>query len=402
MKDHLHRMRRLTQVVMISGTCNVILLAVLVYFFVKERPPRPYFELKPAERQEQQAPLAVNCSAAQIINQFRHMPLDQLRAKLTNATLVENGFTQRELALACLVAFCHFDLSRALLGEAQPLQKRKMSFGKYRNGREACIDVYPGLSEKQFESIIQFANREKWPLTSQGMFLAWKHNPANPSLIDAFFLTPEFLAIEMLFNRAEVAVSKNELLNVICDGDWPMISNFMEQQRVLQDLSPASRQRFLLNYIQHNSKAAAYLMLKTDGVFAAKKLDDRQVLQMLRLIDEKNSAAELFIRTISNSPRSDLVRQMAALRLSEHPGKSLLEKKPVVSEIKSLPLVKPILTRPVVKKIVSTLPMRRYVVQKGDSLWKIAKRYKVNIETLKSQNQLESDFLKPGITLKIP
>jgi LysM repeat protein len=43
-----------------------------------------------------------------------------------------------------------------------------------------------------------------------------------------------------------------------------------------------------------------------------------------------------------------------------------------------------------------------YVVQQGDSLWKISRRFGVSVETLKSYNQLKSDSIKPGDTLKIP
>ena len=43
-----------------------------------------------------------------------------------------------------------------------------------------------------------------------------------------------------------------------------------------------------------------------------------------------------------------------------------------------------------------------YVVQKGDTLYKIANKYGVNIDTLKSVNQLNSNILSIGEILKIP
>ena len=43
-----------------------------------------------------------------------------------------------------------------------------------------------------------------------------------------------------------------------------------------------------------------------------------------------------------------------------------------------------------------------YVVQQGDSLWKIARKFPdVSIKDIKEQNQLKSIRLQPGMELKI-
>ncbi len=71
-------------------------------------------------------------------------------------------------------------------------------------------------------------------------------------------------------------IDKTELLTVLCQGTWKMLSNFAEQQRVSQDLSPARRQKLLLEYIAHESRAAAHVLIKSDAGFATNKLDDNQ------------------------------------------------------------------------------------------------------------------------------
>ncbi|MBA2876035.1 C40 family peptidase [Thermaerobacillus caldiproteolyticus] len=42
-----------------------------------------------------------------------------------------------------------------------------------------------------------------------------------------------------------------------------------------------------------------------------------------------------------------------------------------------------------------------YTVQKGDSLWKISKKYSTTVETLKQMNHLTSDLIFPGQILKV-
>ena len=43
-----------------------------------------------------------------------------------------------------------------------------------------------------------------------------------------------------------------------------------------------------------------------------------------------------------------------------------------------------------------------YVVQKGDNLWNIARKYNVSLEDLRIINNLTSDLLSVGQTLIIP
>lgn len=466
MVDSISYIRKLTVFLVISGILNIILVVLIFYWAISERPPTPYFELKPASEREQQAPLAIDYSDSEVIRYFRRMPLQWLISRLTHMQLVENGYTQRDLALASLVAFHYFDLERAFAGLPKPEQKRLIVYGKFRDGRSAELVVYPGLSEKHFEAICAFANTERWPLTSRGLFLALQKEEKedyDPYLLDAFFMTSDFSTLEMLFSRNESPVTKDELLKVILEGNWAQLSDFVQQQKKLQDLSQARRQKFLLAYAANKSKAAAQLILKTDGAFAARKLDDHQVRMLLQLIDEKSPQAELFALTLLASPRSNEVWELAANRLYEYAGearpgvydrqaallhfasriahsanppklKSIAKKE--VNEImplkkssipisSSLPSAKMVLPKPIAqqalpsKSLTTNLPASQllsisklkaparnkdfyYVVEEGDSLWKISRRFNVDVEALQTFNGLKSDLLYPGKTLRIP
>ena len=51
---------------------------------------------------------------------------------------------------------------------------------------------------------------------------------------------------------------------------------------------------------------------------------------------------------------------------------------------------------------VESVSDRSYVIREGDSLWKIARLFNVDVELLKKHNRLTSDAIRPGVVLKIP
>lgn len=443
----LDKTRRLTGALILSGGLNVIVLALLLYWAVRERVPLPYCEYKPAEQQEQQAPLADQRTSSQVILAYKDLSFDQLVSRLQQTQLIENGFTQRDLALAALVSFYHFDLRRALTGLPQPTQQRAFVSRLPKEGKSIKWVVYPDLSNEQFAAIVHFVQTERWPLTSRGLFLLLQKGKEKEDkrIAEAFFLTREFLAVEMLFNRAQSSVSKHELLRVIQEGNWKLLNEFIQHQRTSNDLSDARRQRFLLDYVKHGSSTAAYLLLKSDGEFAVKKLDDTDAIAVLELLPKKTSESEKFALELLTSPRSNAVWKISAERLYEYAGEEVpsacshqnalkrfaphrLLAQHLDTAIKSVqpqqltvsvtPKKLPPPTPPVPPKKTPAIPTvqpkkgiiasppppkeRVYVIQEGDSLWKISRKFNVSIETIKAKNQLKSDKLKPGTALRIP
>ena len=438
--DNFPYIRKLMIALTASGVLNILLISLFFYWMIKDTPPSPYFEQKPALKEEQQAPLASERGNAELIHYYRSLSFDQLVAQLNHHRLIENGYSQRDVALACLVTFHHFDLERALVGFTQPEQKRSIVYGQLKNGLPAMITVYPGLSDEQFQAVIHFANTEKWPLTSKGLFWQLKKmkNLPDSSLEDAFSITPEFLSVELLFNRAESSVSKAEIQSMLLEGTWLMLSQFAEQQKLVQDLSPARRQRFLLEYIDYKSPAAAHLMLKLDGEFALKKLDDRHVITLLGLLKDKNPQNEKFALDLLSSPRSDGVWKTAAAKLYQYAGETAPEKNlhhlaikrfiPGQMQENTLSMEKSLVTppmpakAPVKRNSTEKMPVtqlnkptatikkeerrykedRLYIVQEGDSLWKISRKFNVDMDILRNHNKLKSDALKPGTPIRIP
>ncbi len=383
------QIRRLTQVLILSGLLNIALFSLIIYSFVRERPPTPYCSLKPAGQEEQQSPLAIDLSNSEVLQVYGQLPYYQLIPKLENTQLVDNGYSVRDLALGCLVKFHYFDLNRALHGMEKPKQNRNISFGKNRE-----IVVFRDLKEDQYEAIVRFSKTERWPMTSQGLFLLLQQGNLDNSLVDAFLQTKEYMTAEMLFNRAESKVLKSEILKMLLEGNWEMLSTFAAQQHTLQDLSAPRRQSFLLQYIDNNSSTAAYLLLKTDGAFASQKLDDDHVIKMLSLLNAQTIESETFSLSLISSPRSDAVLKQATNRLYAYVGSPPPD---------TTPSIKPnVVSKP--KPVAAAKPTKgkTYIIQPGDSLWKIAKKNKTSINALVQLNKIdENATLKPGASLII-
>lgn len=402
---------RLFQALMVSGILNVVMATYLVYNVIRE----DGYDLP--RRVEAVSSKAVTIDS--VVKNFKTMPLDGLISKLNDTKSIEDGYRVRDLALATLVTYKDFDLSRALLGQPQPTQQRQMVLDD-----KSQLTVYPGLSDTQYQAISHFATTEKWPLTSRGLFnmIQQKDMRKDATLLETFFLTPEFLAVEVLFNRAEIVVDKSELLDLILSGDWQIVSQFARKQQKAQDLSPDRRETLLLEYLSCGSKPAAYLLLKTDEAFASKKLDDATVVMVLKELDTATPQAESFAKALLGSKRADIVYQAAAECLYRYAGEAMPvpydhqkamsrfvpapppQVKDTVAEVapSKKTAAQTTKTPPQRNTTSASTGSRKYTIQKGDSLWKVGRKYHVSVDSIKKANNLKSDNLTPGSSLTIP
>src|SRR5579871_1376130 len=164
------RNKWLTQALIISGTLNIGLIATFAYFVMKDKQETLAIELKPALKE-----ISTPESNSHLLRSYSLLPYQELLLRLESKELIEEGLTKRDLSLACLVAFHHFNLDKALGG--LPLQKRSIPFTNSEGQETLDISVFPGLADYQFQAILQYAKTEKWPLTSQGLFYELKRSP---------------------------------------------------------------------------------------------------------------------------------------------------------------------------------------------------------------------------------
>ena len=405
----MRRVKKLTQALLFSIALNIGLLASFAYIAFKEKHQIVAYAPKAAIKET-----ALEAeSNVSVLRAYSQLPFQELLLKLENTELVEEGLSKRDLALSCLVVFHNFNLERALGGLV--LQKRLLPFPSADGQESMDLAVFPGLADYQFQAILQYAKTEKWPFTSQGLFYEIKRTSAqiDTSLLEAFYLAPEFHMIQMLFVRTGIAISKEHLVQLVAEGEWKTLKEFTEAQKDLADFTPDRRRALLVEYFNGGSKIAARVLLETDLEFSLKRLDDAQSVAMLEMCPEKFLELELFAKGLLNSPRADPVWKKAAQSLYVFVGEAMPEPYDHQAVLRrflpeALPPVQQEVAAPVSEKQApvaassSEKKKQIHVIEAGDSLWKISRKYHVSVEELKKANHLETEKLRLGKQLEIP
>ena len=382
-----NKLRILTMALIFSGALNVGLLAALIFSTLEETQIAIPFSKKPSAA----VPQVAN---QQLLLKMVKLSFPELVTYLTNKDPVEEGYAKRDLALSALVKVHCFNLEKAL--SFSPLQRRFLLLSP-----EQTVELYPGLTEEQYEAIIRFAYQEKWPLTAKGLYHLlknWPKNTRDASLAEAFFVTAEFHAVEVLFQKTGGAQEKNTLLDLLCEGPWDLVEQFALEQGQILDFSIDKRRSLLLSYLNHRSQAAAALLLKTDYPFAKSRLEDPGMLALFECLKDKTEESVRFCTDLLRSPRSDEVLYASAKKLYGYASEEMplpFDPKAALSRFGGE------LSSPVVlaKK---TVPTKEHIVKDGDTLWKISRQYKVKVEEITALNGIENGRLFPGMTLLIP
>jgi LysM repeat protein len=384
------KMRILTGALIFSGALNIGLIATGI--FTSSQEESSHFSVRSVAKNKAR----IETSFERYFGEMNKRSFHELVSFLTNKETVEEGFLKRDIALAALVAFHHFHLEKSLAGF--PLQRRTLSLG---DGSK--IEVFPALSNEHFEAILRFAYEEKWPLTTEGLFKLLKkwEGARDESLVQAFLVTPEFHAVQVLFQKTESPQPSHALLNVLLEGPWDFLDQFAKQQAQLLDLSVDKRRSLLLSYLALGSRSSAQLLLTTDFAFIAKRLEDQGIIGMLSLLDEKSPEAERLCLELLASPRSDAVWSSASSALYRYAGEEIPS--PLnLREARSKFLSLQIPATPPKIEIGESVKLREHVVKDGESLWKIARQYNVKVDEIVKVNQMEKDRLFPGMVLRIP
>lgn len=370
----------IVQTLILSVLLNGLLFGIFCYFLVRETPL--FFAFRPASPK----PSSSMTLSPAFLESLRRATPDALIASLEDRRLVEQEYAVRDFALAALIAYHDYDLPRAL---------GKLPYQPCICGTEK-LTLYSPLTEQEYAKVSTFLRVERFPYTTKGMFARISAGMRDPEALSYFCHTPEFLLLETLFARTGLPLSKGVLLRLAQEGGWERLSAFYTTSQEKSDFSDSRRQKLLLSYLEGGSQTAAYLLVVTDLPFVLHWVAEAELSQMLSLMKTKTREAVAFSRQLLASPRSAEIHQLAAQRLADYG-----ETEAIAGHFLTRPAEGSL--RPLFRSAPPAAPSpRQHIVQPGESLWLIAARYHVSLETLMEANQLRASTIRPGQTLSIP
>lgn len=377
-----HKIRFLTQILLLSVILNIAFLIIFFYFFIRENPVPVVFSYQPSFPTPEK--LYTN---QEVIKTFEHLPVEKLFSLLEDDRLIEEGIKARDLSLALLVFRDHLDIDRAFGKKMSPHRILKLENG-------AALPLFSGFSDEEYKQVSSFVALEKWPFSFDRLFPVIKSQgeSADPALLQMFFQSEECFAVERLFSQGPIALQKKVLLSLLREGSYETLHAFSESQKACSDTSQNKRLEFLMNYIKEGSKTAALLLLYTDLPYVTKYADDKMVLTILKLLPERSEKGFFFAATLLNSLRSDAVKRQAEEFLSH--DKELAHRfynRPALGNLRPTFRDKP----------PAAPPPSQHVVQPGESLWSIARKYNISVEELVKINHLPTTSLQSGRILKL-
>lgn len=397
-KHWMLRARFLTQLLIVSGTLNIGFLGAFLYGAWKDKYSAISYEVPSSERR-----IFTN---EEVLRVYSKASFQDLLVRLESKEMVEDGYSKRDLALASLVAFHQFHIEKALGGIL--LQKRLIAFYSEVGGDLLEFVSFVGLTDDHFEAILRFAKTEKWPITPRGVFsvITGQSAPYDPSLLEAFYCTKEFRSLYSLMQKNLPGLRSEHLLSLLVDGSWQQLESFAAKLRVLQCYTEETYLNFLTSYaLESGSRIAAELLLEHESEYVLKRFNDAGLISFLDVFSGNLNKLVPFAKRLLVSQRSDDLRKKAAFILyaAEEGGfpehydyldalHHFFPDRVVKAEVAPVAL-------PVAPLKVETIVHK---VQSGESLWKIARRYKVSINSIVKLNHLESDRLRIGKELQIP
>lgn len=234
--------------------------------------------------------------------------------------------------------------------------------------------LLPNIDNKEFSVIIEYLQSRKYPYTSKGLFLILEKTVeegwVDEDCLYHFCLTPEFLYLRTLLAGAEIRASSiASLARMVIRCGAELFFALCSEENRNTIISDAQRQKILKSYLDCEESLAALLLLVHDSDAVLHEFCDEDLQKVIRLLPENSPYSHDFLSKLSCSPRreqlskSDLIRDAVIVQENQD---------------------------------------REYIIQEGDSLWLIARKFGIPMEKIIQRNRLTHDRLLPGKVLKLP
>lgn len=301
---------------------------------------------------------------------------------LQDKTPLEHGIFVRDIALCFLMQEYGLDVDRVLALDA--LEKR------YVKCNQKEFFVFYGLSDRDFSLLHGWIRQGNFIVSLEGLFKQIQLDPH--SLAKEYFCQrSEFCMLYTILHHHKKDLTENDLFSFMIKAPIDLFLNLIEMCKQEPNLSIDHFRPFFLQYIQTQASLWIYL----DADFVVKSLSNEHLIQCIDALQEDIFYNAPFLQHVFLGPREKSIRELAGKKLCEVWQKELPE------EI-SWDSLYAALFEKLPEKQTQVQKKEQYIVQDGDSLWKIAQKYRITTDSLREENQLQKDLLRPGQVLVIP
>ena len=188
---------------------------------------------------------------------------------------LEEGVTKRDLCLAWMVAAHHLDLKKALFGLSKPISDRIVRVKV--NEKMWDLRLFPRLPQKHVDSIAHFLATEKWPFDAEGLYERLKEGMRDPTLIEAFLWTKEYLLVEKLLKEAGLDVRPDQLVTKLLENQWTLQMWRFPPLDQLYPLFQLEKPREIAFIVQSPPSAKSYTIKEGDSLWKIAKKEGSTV-----------------------------------------------------------------------------------------------------------------------------
>lgn len=277
------------QAFILSIFLNLVLIAVLCFVMIKERPTRLFLSFRPYLGQ-----LVVPPLDQAGYEELKRKAYPELVALLEDRTRLRAGYKTCDIALGILVKDYDMDIGKAL----QRSLRSKIFF------KDAL--VFEGISRRDFKRIGLFIRTHRYPFTPSGL------HRRLPETADVFAQTEEYRILRALVRRLHPALCTPSTLLVLSQQlPWSMLENLYRQQQQKGELTEQRACEFLVDAVYTGSRTAAYLLVIHSPSHSLDEFDHATVMHILALLDVKTQEAVACCQSLVHSQRPTAIVEQA-------------------------------------------------------------------------------------------
>lgn len=398
-----HRLKTLSHMLLLSTAFNVALVLAFLYrSCLQDRvdtSPDKTELIKIVENLHQEE-LYTNTYEA--YKALKPLSFEKLLPFLEKDQALNSEISIRDLALGILVFDHLFNIQEALQEKKLPV--KHIIFINADHQTVAKQAYIPHLHYTHYKQIVYFANTEKWPFTSHGLFLKLKNkkNRFDSSLKGLFFQNQDFIRLKLIFERSNLSMSHDQMLDLLLEGNWKQFQNVWHLEKTISKSYLELRRKILENYLANGSKIAAQILVEQDPLYVCQHLSDPLLEKLVSEIDSAKPTYMPFLLEVLASRHNEKIAKKVSACLNDHSTEpSRTTKKSSDNLLLSTHLTT--FTPPNSQyNSLKKVPVFHYhVVQPGESLWKIAQKYQTSIDQIIKDNQLSSHLIREGQKLLI-